>query len=205
MSRTAVALAAAAGVVALVVTIIVVSLVPLPEFEPLAPNNMSGSLAFVDEDNCVHIANLGAATVTELRCEPEQAWIEEITWTEQGIEITAYLNQPTTRVLDPLTGEILGTRVGDEVISDPPLAPVGLVVDSPDEGEIVIFDEDDRKLLILQGPERYWIESAIPNTDLGLVAITDSLGRLAVFDRNEPEPLLVSDDARSWPYPVWEP
>lgn len=202
MSRIAVAIFSVVGVIALVVIVIAVSLVPLPVFEPLPAGTMTGSLAFVDEDNCLNVADLDHATVGDLRCEPEQTWIDVITWTTRGLEITTHGNQPITRVIDPLTGEVLETRTGAD-IAEPPVDLIGLSVDRPDEGAITIYDEIGRVLLSLEGPDQYWIDSAIPHS--GLVAITDSQGRLAVFDRDLLDPYLVAEKVRTWPYPVWEP
>lgn len=205
MSRRAVAVIASMAVIALVIVVIALSLVPLPDFAALEPGQLSGSVAFVDEENCVLIADLERASVDELRCEPEQGWIDELAWSDRGIEITAYLNQPTTRVLDPSTGEVVDTLVGDEVIVEPPENAGTLLVDRRSENEVVIFDENGRELLSLPASERYWVEVAAPSPDGEAVAFVDSLGRLAVFDRKTVEPTLVFEDVRSWPYPVWRP
>jgi hypothetical protein len=205
MSRRLLAAIASVAVIGVVIAIIALSLVPVPDYPAISPGRYEGSLAFVDDDNCAMVADLGAATITELRCEPEQGWIDQIAWTDEGIEITAYLNQPTTRVLDPDTGELLETRTGEDVISEPPLTGQGLPVDRVDERELVIYDEENRELLRLEASEQYWIEVAVPSSDGELIALADSLGRLAVFDRQTREPLLVDEDVRTWPYPVWAP
>lgn len=205
MSRRAVAAIASAVLIGLVITIIALSLVPLPDFPELEPGRIRGSIAFVDDDNCVIVANLEEATSNELHCEPEQGWIDDLAWSDRGIEITSYLNQPTTRVLDPSTDEVVDTLVGDEVIAEPPGADVTLLVDRRSENEVVVFDEEGRELLSLPASERYWVDVAVPSSNGELVAFVDSLGRLAVFDRKAIAPALVSESVRSWPYPVWSP
>jgi hypothetical protein len=204
MNRRIIAILASTVVIAVVVLTIVVSLVPLPGFLPLQPGTFSTSIAFIDQDNCVQVADLTRATVRELRCEPKQGWIDHIEWTDSGIEITTYLNQPTARLLNPDTGEVIDIRTGDEVIAPPPRTQ-GLVVDRPDNDRIMVYDEQGSELLVLDGPERYWVETAIPSPDGKLVVIADSQGRLAVFDRLALVPYLVTENVRSWPYPVWQP
>jgi hypothetical protein len=205
MNRRIFAVVASVAVITAVISILLISRIPFPDFLTLQPGAFSTSIAFVARDNCVKLADLGRATVTELRCEPEQAWIDQIEWNDSGIEITAHLNQPITRVLNPNTGELIETRTGAEVIAPPPPTQEHLVVTRPDSDRIVVYDEQGRELLVLNGPERYWIEAAIPNPDGKLIVIADSQGRLAVLDRSERVPYLVDEDVLSWPYPVWEP
>lgn len=201
------AMVASVVVIAAVVVIIALSVIPLPDFATLPAGELDESMSFVDEENCVQIADLSAGSVTELSCEPDQAAIDHLAWTNSGIEITTYFNQPITKVLDPETGEILASRTGDEA-TDPSEAerPIDEVfVNRPDEGVIVIYDEDDKELLRLEAPERYWIETAIQSADGRLVGFADSTGRLAVFETSGAGPYLVADNVRSWPPPVWEP
>jgi len=201
------AIVASVVVIAAVVVIIALSVIPLPEFATLPAGELDGSMSFVDEENCVQIADLSAGSVTKLSCEPDQGAIDHLAWTDSGVEITTYFNQPITKVLDPATGEILETRTGDEA-TDPSEAerPADeLFVNRPAEGVIVIYDDDDNDLLHLEAPERYWIETAIQSADGRLVGFADSTGRLAVFEPRGARPYLVADDVRSWPPPVWEP
>ena len=201
------AIAASVVVIAAVVVIIALSVIPLPEFATLPAGELDGSMSFVDEGNCVQIANLEAGSVTELSCEPDQGSIDQLAWTESGVEMTTYFNQQITKVLDPETGEVLETRTGDEA-TDPFEAerPADeLFVNRPDEGVIVIYDEDDNELLRLEAPERYWIDTAVQSADGRLVGFADSTGRLAVFEPSGVGPFLVADNARSWPPPAWKP
>ncbi len=201
-SRKLVASLGSAIVIVAVVVVIALSLVPFPDFATLESGSLDGAIAFVDESNCVLVADLARATIAELHCESEQEFIDALAWSTEGIEISVYLNQPVTKVIDATTGEIIETRDGDD--GAPPSAG-GLIVDRLSDGGIVVYDEEHEKLLTMSGPDRYWIEVALPEPDSDLVAMTDSLGRLAVFDRTQGEPFLVADDVRSWLQPVWRP
>jgi hypothetical protein len=201
------AIVASVVVIAAVVVIIALSVIPLPEFATLPAGELDESMSFVDEESCVQIADLSTGSVTELSCEPDQGAIDHLAWIDSGIEITTYFNQRITKVLDPETGEILETRTGDKA-TDPSEAerPADeLFVNRPDEGVIVIYDEDDNELLRLKAPERYWIETATQSADGRLVGFTDSTGRLAVFEPGGASPYLVADEVRPWPPPVWAP
>lgn len=201
-SRKLFASLGSAIVIVAIVVVIALSLVPFPDFASLDGGHLDGAIAFVDESNCVLAADLARATIAELHCESEHEFIDALAWSSEGIEISAYLNQPITRVIDPTTGDIIETRSGD--VGAPPSVG-GLIVDRDSDGDIVIYDEENEKLLTLSGPDRYWIEVALPDPASDLAAITDSLGRLAVFDRAEGEPFLVAENVRSWPQPVWRP
>lgn len=199
------AVVAATAVITAVVVIIAVSVVPFPGFTELAAGTFSGSLAFVGEDNCVHVADLGSAATTELRCESEQNRIERLEWTAQGIEATTYFNIPTTKVLDPGTGEVLETRSGEEMPEPVDRSGGELAVGWPEDGVIAIYDEQGDELLRLDAPERYRIESPMTSPDGDLIAFVDSVNRVAVFDRNGRGPYQVTDDASSWPPITWMP
>lgn len=203
MRRQVVAIVASLAVIGAVIAVIVVAWIPLPEFAAHGPGTMTGSIAFVDQDNCIQVTDLGRATTDQIWCEPARGWIDQIVWSEEGIEMTTYLNQRTTRVLDPETGELLETRTGNEV--DPPPPVEGLVVDRPDGSELVVYDERGDELIALTAPESYWIEVALPSPDGRLVAMADSTGRLAVFARGDRVPVLVGEHVQTWPYPVWRP
>lgn len=205
MSRRIVAVSVSIAVIAAVAVIIALALIPLPEFPPAPQDTLHSSIAFVSDDNCVVVADLATGAKTELRCEPEQRWIDEMKWTAQGVEVTAYLNQPTTRILDPRTGIVVETLTGDDVLARPPSQVTGLVVDRPEVKTVIIYDENDRKLLELKAPERYWVDPAIPSPDGTMVSIVDTQARLAVFDRSKLVPYLIADEVRSWPAPAWAP
>ena len=185
-----------------VVVVLVTALVPLPHFDSISPAQFAGRLAFVDDDNCIFLAELETADLTEIRCESERGWVDDLRWTEEGLEVTTYLNQPTTKVIDPADGTILATKIGDEVS---PRSEAGdFVIDSPQRGTVVLNDAELNELLRLTGPERYWIESVSSN-DSGLISFVDSHGRLAIFEPPGSVPVLVADSIRSWPAPAWEP
>jgi hypothetical protein len=203
MRRPVLAIAGSLAVIGAVIAVIVVAWIPLPEFAPPSPGTMAGSIAVVDEDNCIQIIDLGRATTDQIWCEPARGWIDQIIWSGEGIEMTTYLNQRTTRVLDPDTGELLETRTGNDV--EPPPPAESLVVDRSDSSELGVYDELGDELISLTAPENYWIEVALPSPDGRLVAIADSAGRLAVFARDDQVPVLVAEDVRPWPYPVWRP
>ncbi len=115
--RLITSLVASAVVIAAVVVIVLLAVIPLPEFAALPEGKFTGSLAFIDEANCVVVADLGTGTVTELRCESENSYIEYLDWTEKGVETTTFTNRATTKVLDPVSGEVLETSVeGDSPI-----------------------------------------------------------------------------------------
>lgn len=179
MRRRIIAIVASLAVIGAAVSVIVLSWVPLPDFVPLEAGIFLTSIAYIDEDNCLQVADLGRGTVSEFWCESERGWIDGIAWTESGVEMTIYLNQPTTKVFDSDTGELIETRAGDRV--GPPATREGLLVDSPDRGGVVVYDEEGDELLVLNAPERYWIEAALPSPDGHLIAIADSHSRLAVF------------------------
>jgi hypothetical protein len=202
MSRRTVAIIASTAVIATVVIVVVLSLVPFPQFPVLTAGKFEGQVAFISADNCVTVAELPQATVRQLRCESEEMMIANLTWTAAGIEITNYTGQPTTRILDPVTGEVIGIRTGGEVLEEPPSRD-SLATDNS-SGRVIVFDEQGQEILVLTGPARYTINVAIPRPGGRLVAIIDSQGRLAVFDRMERMPYLVSERARSWPYPSWQ-
>lgn len=204
----AVAVTGSVLVVGVVIVIIVAAMIPLPELTDLPEGRFDEAIVFVDEDNCIHVADLRPATTTELRCEPEQNWIEHLAWADDGIEETTFMNGPTTKLLDPDTGEILETRIGDWT-SEPPVTEDqfdGMTVDRPEEAKIVIYDRTGDTLLSLDAPERYWIQSALRSPGEGqLVAFTDSAGRLGVFEPGGGGPYLVAQDLRGWPPPAWSP
>jgi hypothetical protein len=205
--RLAVAVIGSVLVVTMVVVIILAAMIPLPAFADLPRGRFDEVLVFVDEDNCIYVADLGPGTITELRCEPEPNWIEHLAWTSNGIEETTYRNGPTIKVLDPDTGQILETRVGDET-SEPPVTDDqfdGMTVDRPEEGKIVIYDETGNTVLSLDAPERYWIQSVTSSSDGELIAFADSAGRLGVFEPGGEGPYLVAEDVRGWPPPAWAP
>ncbi|MGC2241536.1 MAG: hypothetical protein WA726_11950 [Acidimicrobiia bacterium] len=206
--RLITSLVASVVVIAAVVVIIILAVIPLPEFANLPEGKLTGSLTFVDEDNCVLVADLGKGTVTELRCEGENNYIEYLVWTEKGVEETTFQNRATTRVLDPVSGEVLETNTGDESYLDrssneDPMD--GLVTDQPESGVIVLLDSSGTELLRLEAPERYYITSAAHQPDGNLIAIADSSGRLGVFEPGGSGPYLVADNVRPWPAPVWAP
>jgi hypothetical protein len=206
--RLITSLVASAVVVAAVIVIIVVALIPLPEFSELPEGRFTGSLAFIDEGNCLNVADLEKATLTELRCENDNSYIEYLGWTEKGVEATTFQNRATTKVLDPVTGEVLETKTGDESYLDPSANedPMdGLVTDQPEPGVVVLYDSSGTELLRLEAPEQYYITSAARRPDGHLIAIADSSGRLGVFEVDGPGPYLVADNVRSWPAPVWAP
>jgi hypothetical protein len=203
MRRQILAIAASLAVIGAVIAVIVVAWIPLPEFAASIPGTMAGSIAFVDQENCIQVTDLGRATTDQIWCEPERGWIDQIVWTAEGLEMTTYLNQRTTRAFDPDTGELLETRTGNDV--EPPPPAESLVVDRPDNSELVVYDETGDELITLTAPESYWIEVALPSPDGRLVAIVDSAGRLAVFARDDQVPVLVAEEVRTWPYPVWRP
>jgi hypothetical protein len=203
MRRQVLAIVISLAVIGAVIAVIVVAWIPLPEFAASIPGTMAGSIAFVDQDNCVQVTDLGPATTDQIWCEPGRGWIDQIVWSEEGIEMTTYLNQRTTRVLDPDTGELLETRTGND--AEPPPPAESLVVDRSDSSELVVYDETGDELITLTAPESYWIEVALPSPDGRLVAIADSTGRLAVFALDDRVPVLVAEDVQPWPYPVWRP
>lgn len=205
MSRVAISVSASVAVIAVVGVVIAVALVPLPDFRPLPANTLQSSIAFVSNDNCLVVADLATGTGQELRCEPEEGWINEVEWTDEGIKTITYLNQPTARILDPETGSIVRTLTGNEVIAETQDGGEALVVDRPVSGTVIIFDENHRELLRFEAPERYWVDAAVPSPDGDMVAIVDTETRLAVFDRSELVPYLIDTGVSSWPYPVWEP
>ncbi len=202
--RLVAALVASALVIGAVVLVITLSVIPLPDFDELPSATLSGSLAFVSDDNCVHLAQLETASVSELRCEPERSWIEHLAWTEDGIEATTFGNVVVTKTLDPATGEILETVVREAGLPpEPSPTPQWVIVDRPQPGVIVLSDSSGDELLRIEAPERYWIEPAA--VDDGAVAFVDSTERLAVFEPHGAGPFLVAENVRSWPPPVWEP
>ena len=200
--RVVVSISAAVLLLVAVVVILITALVPLPQFGPLQPSQYEGGIAFVDTDNCIFVARLETAETMELRCEPERGWIDDLQWTDEGLELTTYLNQPTTKVIDPSDGTVLATRIGDQVA--PRLDSNKYVVDSPERGTVVLTDASSTELLRLQGPERYWIDS-VSDDGSGLISLVDTHGRLAIFELPGTAPTLVAQGVRSWPAPVWEP
>jgi hypothetical protein len=194
-------------VIALVVVIVLLAVVPLPEFATLPEGKLTGSLVFVDEGNCVVVADLETVTTRELRCESENNYIEYLDWTEKGVEETTFQNRATTRVLDPVSGEVLETNIlGDSPIGLNDRDPMdAMTTDQPETGVVVLYDSSGTELLRLEAPERYYITSAAHQPDGNLIAIADSSGRLGVFEVDGPRPYLVADNVRSWPAPVWSP
>lgn len=205
MNRQAwIAVGSAIGVGVAVVVIIIAASVPLPEFPPLAPDQVDGSLAFVTDTNCIRVAELADAGVRELHCVSEQDWINNLVWTETGIEVGVDGFQSKVVVLDPETGDVIETRGGD--FSDHrPGWDQELSIDVTTDGEIVIRVQNNQVLITLKGPERYGIDTVIGAPNGQAVALIDSSDRLAVFDRNVGEAYLVDTEARDHPAPAWHP
>lgn len=192
------------AVVAVVATIIALSVVPFPEFPALAGGEFSGRLAFVDEANCLHVADLDSAEVRELYCEEsERAFVEHLTWTDEGLGLVFYTNTGSLRIIDPETGAVLST---DEI--DP--TEERQVPEGPSSG--VFMDREDDQVVLRDGstelgrftaPDRYFIEYGVKRDD-GVYAVIDSQGRLAVL-RAGSTPKLVAEDVRPWGAVAWEP
>lgn len=192
------------AVIAIVATIIALAVVPLPEFPALAAGEFTGRLAFVDEDNCVHVANLETAAVREIYCEEsEQVFIDRLTWTDEGLGFVFHTNVGNLRFIDPETGAVLSTEEFDETKErEAPDYPSSDVF-TDREGEEVILRDGTRVLVRFTAPDRYWIEFGIERDD-GVYAVIDSQGRLAVL-RADSTPKLVAEDVRPWGAVAWEP
>ncbi len=201
-ARTAVGIGAAATIVGGVVLVVILAVIPLPDFGNPLEGRFEGALAYIDTDNCVNVARLNEATTRELRCEPDRVWVDDLQWTSEGLEVTTYLNQPTTKILDPKDGSVIDTMPG--VVVAPRTQLDGFVIDRPAPGELVVTDMAGNELIALEGPESYWIE-AVTGDGSGLFALVDSHGRLAVFDTGRDHPSLVGEDVRAWPPPAWQP
>lgn len=200
------AVGGAIAVIVAVVVIIVIASVPLPEFSSLAPNQFDASLAFVAETNCVRVADLADVDVRELHCVSERDWIDNVVWTEVGIEVGVEGFQSTIVVLDPATGDVIETRNRDG--ADPsqwPYEDQDLFVDVPSDGKVVIRDENNQVLVTLEGPETYGIDTLVGALNSQMVALVDSSERLAVFDRGDGQPYLVDTAVRPYPPPAWQP
>ncbi len=200
------AVGGAIAVMVAVVVIIVVASVPLPEFPPLVPGQFNASLAFVTETNCIRVADLTDAKVRELHCVSERDWIDDVFWTEAGIEVGAGGFQSTIVVLDPETGDVLETRNRDDTYpGDWSDRDQGLFVDMSSDGKVMIRDGNNQVLVTLEGPETYGIDTLVGASNSQIVALVDSSERLAVFDRDAGQPYLVDINARSYPPPAWKP
>lgn len=200
------AVAGAIAIMVAVVVIIVVASVPLPEFPPITPGQLDASLAYVAETNCVRAVDLADAEVRELHCVSERDWIDNVVWTEAGIEVGVEGFQSTIVVLDPETGDVIETRNRDGAYpGDWPLRDQDLFIDIPSDGTIVIRDENNQVLITLKGPEMYGIDTLVGASDRQMVALVDSSQRLAVFDRDVGQPYLIDTDARPYPPPAWKP
>ena len=194
---------ASLAIVAVVVTVLTIAVIPFPEFsEPLA-GEVEGRLAFVDQDNCIHVADLATVTATELFCESEGSFIEQLSWTEDGLAFVIYTNATVLRHIDPETGAVLSTETIDPVDGRelPRRIDSDLYMDK--DGDTAVLRDGADIVLRLEAPDRYWIEYGAKRAD-GLYAFTDSQGRLAVFRANT-TPVLVAEDVRSWGGFAWEP
>ncbi len=195
--------AASVAVIATVAVVLAIAVIPFPEFAPLTAGEFDGRIAFVDQDNCLHVADLDRATTREVLCESDNSFIEQLAWTEEGLGFVIYTNATIRRVIDPDTGAVLITETFDP--ADGREVPGRLDSDvymDKDGNEAVLRDGAD-EVLRFSAPDRYWIEFGIKRTD-GLYAFTDSQGRLAVFRANT-SPVLVAEDVRSWGGFAWEP
>ncbi|KAA3637190.1 MAG: hypothetical protein DWP92_08295 [Armatimonadetes bacterium] len=200
------AVGGAVAVMVAVVVIIVLAAVPLPDFPPVAPGQFDASLAYVTESNCIRVADLADAEVRELHCVSDRDWIDNVVWTESGIEVGVEGFQSTITVLDPDTGDVIETRNRDGAYPGDWLnQEQNLWVDVPSDGTVVIRDETNQVLVTLEGPELYGVDAVVGASDGQMVALVDSSERLAVFDRNVGQPYLVDTDARPYPPPSWQP
>ncbi|MGA8040955.1 MAG: hypothetical protein WCA93_12685, partial [Acidimicrobiia bacterium] len=127
--------------------------------------------------------------------------------TEKGVEVTTFQNRATTKVLDPVSGEVLETNIlGDSPVGLNDRDPMdAMTTDQPETGVVVLYDSSGTELLRLEAPERYSINTAARQPGGDLIAIADSSGRLGVFEIDGPGPYLVTDGINAWPAPVWAP
>ena len=195
--------AASLIVVAIIVTVLAIAVIPFPEFsEPLA-GEFEGRLAFVDQDNCIHVADLATVTITEVFCESEGSFVEQLSWTDEGLAFVIYTNATILRHIDPDTGVVLSTETIDPVDGREVPGRVDSDLYMDKDGDTAVLRDGADIVLRVEAPDRYWIEYGAKRTD-GLYAFTDSQGRLAVFRANT-TPVLIAEDVRSWGGFAWEP
>lgn len=192
------------AVIAVVATIIALAVVPFPEFPALSAGEFSGRLAFVDDANCLHVADLDLAVIREVYCEDtDRAFVENLSWTDEGLGFVFYTNVGNLRFIDPDTGAILSTEEIDTMEGRPvPEGPSsGVFMDR--EGDEVVLRDGSTELGRFIAPDRYFIEYGIKRDD-GVYAVIDSQGRLAVL-RAGSTPRLIAEDVRPWGAVAWEP
>ncbi len=197
-------LSASVAVIIAVVVIIVLSMIPLPNFPDLAPGQAEGRLVYVDWDNCLRVADLDRATTTELRCEGDRDSFDGLDWTDEGIEVVLYQPMgPILQVIDPETGSVIATEELNDNDFDRRIARSIDIWTDREEGKIVMRTPDGTVVFEAEAPSSYWIEYGETGPD-GTWAIVDSEGRLAILEIGQ-TPRLVDEDVRSWMSVAWEP
>ncbi len=194
---------ASVAVVAVVVTVLVIAVIPFPEFLQPVAGQFDGRLAFVNEDNCINVADLASTSIEEVFCETDASFVEQLSWTDEGIGFVVYTNTTILRFIDPDTGAVLSTETVDAGDARRVPEPLASDVYSDRIGDDVVLRDGADIVLRLTAPDRYWVEHGIRRAD-GLYAITDSQGRLAVFRVNT-TPVLIAEGVRGWGAVAWEP
>ena len=194
---------ASLAIVAIVVTVLMIAVIPFPEFAKPLAGEFEGRLAFVDSDNCIHVADLATVTITEVFCESEGSFVEQLSWADDGLTFVIYTNATILRRIDPDSGEVLATEAIDPVDGREVPGRVASDLYMDKDGDTAVLRDGAAIVLRLEAPDRYWIEYGAERAD-GLYAFTDSQGRLAVFRANT-TPVLIAEDVRSWGGFAWEP
>jgi hypothetical protein len=192
VGRRTIGLLVAAGVVAVLTVILVVTIgVARPPAlvavdEATRPEHSLAVFGWRDEGNCLDVIEPDG-TVRTVRC-GMQEYGQLLVWDERGIGLVRFSpGSEQVAFLDPITG-LVASRTGLDTVdrNGPGFFPI--VSTERSDGALVVRDPDGRVVWRVASPETYRINGSALQPATGRLALLDSAGRLLLLDAGATEP-----------------
>ncbi len=199
----------AAGVVAIVTVVLVVTIgVARPPALAAVdgatrPDRALAVFGWRDEGNCLDVVDPDGSVRT-VRCGMLE-YGQLLVWDERGIGLVRFSpSGEQVAFLDPVTGLVASRSALDEVgRSAPGFFPT--VSTERSDGDLIVRDPNGRVVWRVASPETYRIEGSALQSTTGRLALLDSAGRLLVLDAGAAEPRVwVPDTGIVYAELLWE-
>lgn len=209
-ARSLVALVAAAALVVVTVTLVLIfgiahppELVSLAEEPDPAPSASVAWISGEQERSCVYLATPDGHH-EQLTCDEDELG-EVVAWDDDGVVVRTWWPRDELRWFDPSTGEEVDAVVLDEPeeISRRHRSEISTRV--RDGVLTVTVAESGEVLWAVEAVEGYRVNQGAVSPDGQWVAMFDSASRLLVVPADGARPPRVwAEDAAHWELPIWE-
>lgn len=183
------------------VTALVVGRPTLPLFNKLPPNIAAGLIAYQNND-CVFVADLERATVSESFCLPPQDENGRHTFTEDGKILIGTWDSDTGVLVDPVSGLTEGERAWGDYTAYPE-DPHSLDWHEETQSDGLLVTIDGQEYLLTDAPNAYRINEITFSADGVWGAAQDNVGQLVLLGPSGP--WLVDTDLDNYTWIWWVP